>query len=328
MNHHGSIDSGLHELQSHNQHSNQLQNVEQNVFQDNLSQIADSAIDLRFNPRVGRNRAIQSTLCLDLAWVWLLFIPAILLLVCVVCNWLLMAALMASGLCWWPFCVLAVSDTVHILTALVFIHLKTAGSDSVTASPPIYAGLLIVVHFVAFIIYILCITLEAPAHCFSTSFKEKLAGQTWNASIGNPHTSTTNLSILFPLYREFAAFVRYNSEQSPSLNTSRELAVPNNTIEVSNVSVELTLFVFVLVEFLVRISAFCVLLLETCAAHRLHLRSRPLYSAVRARFAGDSRDCCFKNFCFAPIFWSLAMCVWAFNLRVYKPNEIIHQWHW
>ena len=325
MNHHGSIDSGLHELQALNQQSNQPKNVKPNDFQHCLTPMEDSAIDLRFD------RAIRSTRCLDFAWFWLLFLPALLFVVLVACHWLLMIALVASGLCWWPWFVLAVSGTVHMLAALVFIRLKTADSDSVTASPPIYAGLLIIVHFVAFIIYILCITLEAPAQCLLTSFKEKLASQTLNASIGNSCMSK-NLSILFPLYRELVVFFSYKSAQNPlwysSLNTSREWSTPINFFKVSNESVELPLFVFVLVDFLVRASAFCVFVLETCAAFHLHLRSRPLYSAVRARFAGDSRDCCtycFKSFCLAPLCWSLAMCLWALNLRVYKPSGIIHQ---
>ena len=348
MNHHGSIDSGLHELQSPNQHSNQLQNVELNVFLDYLSPIGDSAIDLRFNPhsahseaqvgltprrraRMGRNRVARNTNCLDFAWFWLLFLPALLFVVLVACHWLLMIALVASDLCWWPWFILAVSGTVHMLAALVFIRLKTADSDFVTASPPIYAGLLIVVHFVAFIIYILCITLEAPAQCFSTSFKEKLASQTLNASIGNSDTNT-NLSILFPLYREFAAFVSYKSEQSSlwysPLYTSRKWVTPKYIFMGSNESIELTLFVFVLVDFLVRTSAFCVLVLETCAALHLHLSSRPLYSVARARFAEDTGGCCtyyFKRFCLAPVWWALSECAWAVSLKIYKTGDIVNE---
>lgn len=349
MNHHNSIDSGLHEIQSLNQQSNRLQNVDLNVFLDYLSPIGDSAIDLRFNPYsahseaqeaqvritlphralVGRNRAIRDTGCLDLAWFWLLFLPALLFVVFVACHWLLMIALVANGLCWWPFCVLAFSDSVHMLAALVFIHMKTANSDSVTASPPIYAGLLIVVHCVGFIIYILCITLEAPAHCFSTSFKEKLTGQTLNSSY--PHTNT-NLSILFPLYRELAAFVSYKFEQSTlwysPLQTTRKWVTPKHIFIASDESVELSIFVFVLVDLLVRTSAFCVLVLETCAALRLHLRSRPLYSPVHARFADNARCYCiycFTRFCLAPVWWAFSVCAWALRVKMYKAIDIVHE---
>lgn len=250
----------------------------------------------------------------------------------VICHWILMAALMTSGLCWWPFFVLAVSETVHMFAALVFIRLKTASSDSVTASPPIYAGLLIVIYFVAFIIYILCITLESPAQCFSTSFKKKLASQTLNISIENQHTRIT-LSIFSPLYRELAAYYNFESAQNPlysSLYTSREWATPKNFFEVGDERIEFTLFVqaFVLVDLLVRTSTFCVLVLETCSACRLHLSSRPHYSALSVRFAGNSQDCCtscFGRFCLAPLCLPFAMCIWALNLRVYKASGIVHE---
>lgn len=215
---------------------------------------------------------------------WLLFVPTFVFFFFVLCQWLLVIILVATGLCWWPLLLVASSGFAHVIGALVFVRFKTIGRESVAFSTQL-ATLVIVV---AFILYLLCVALEAPAQCFSASFKEKLIISTSNASISINSIvadSKHHLSLLFPLYRELAVFICHKSEQNPlwysTLYTSRDRsAKPQYTLVVSDESIELAIFAFSFVDLLVKASDICVLVLETSAAFLPQVRSRPGFSSV------------------------------------------------
>ena len=127
--------------------------------------------------RQTRNTSIMPAIPLKSQLFWLLFVPTLVFSFSMLCQWLLVIILVAAGLCWWPFLVVATSSLVHVIAALVFVRQKTIGRESVAVST-LLTGLFIV----AFIFYILCLAIEAPALCLSVSLKEKLILSTSNAS--------------------------------------------------------------------------------------------------------------------------------------------------
>ena len=177
------------------------------------------------------------------------------------------------------------------------------GRDKVGAH--IYAGLLIAVHSIAFTIYLLCVTQEAPAQFFSTSCKKKLASSAPNISTSINSTGVIlkqRMSILFPLFRELAVCI---------INTYASMNVSELVKEI----IDGAIIVFYLLDLLVKALAICVLVIETVFALRPHWGSRPRFSDARERFAGISSVC--GNYCLASFWLMFFMCVWAFSLVMY-----------
>ena len=238
-------------------------------------------------------------------------------------QWVMVGSLMAVGLCWWPFLIVAFFGTVHIFVAVVYIKRKFP-DESFTSSSLIYSGLLIIVNLLALTAYLLNVTLEAPMQCFSTSVNLIFPNSTLNKNLKQHH-----LPVLFPLYRELAVYVSERTEQNQNWNSSFFSTSQLTSHKFSDEVMYLLLIVFILLDLVFKSSATCVLALESAAALPLHWRSRPRFTAAIARCAGGSQgfcNTCFICFCFAPFWWTLALCVWAFSLEVYRVNNIYQEY--
>ena len=316
MNQHRSIDSGLATIDPLYILPAERPSPNRNVNFEYSRPSEDSAIDLRFNPRLseqlgfywqlgardGRHMFVRVTCVLDRISAWFLFIPTVFHLLIVFYQWVLLFSLMAVGLCWWPFLIVAFFGTANMFVAVVFIGLKFP-DESFRSSSLVYSGLLIIVNSLALTAYVMSVTLEAPMQCFSTSVKLIFSNSTLNI---NPKQ---HFPLIFPLYRELTMYASERTAQSQNWNST---FLSTSSHEFGNEAMYSFLFVFIFLDLVFKSSAMCVLALETAAALPLHWGSRPRFTAAIARCAGGSQsfcNTCFMYICVAPFWWTLALCV-------------------
>ena len=90
--------------------------------------------------------------------------------------------LITVGLCWWPFLIVALSETAHLFNAITFIGLKFPHDfDPISSSSIVYSGLLNIVNSFALTANILRVTLEALMQCFSMSVNLIFPNSTLNS---------------------------------------------------------------------------------------------------------------------------------------------------